>query len=92
MLFRAIASALLLLAVSLAHGQDAFVRDSFRTRTEKPANVESAWLDLRQTDRGQFETADGSRLGGSRNGYSDRSQGRRSRQDRISDSALTPES
>ena len=49
MLFRAIASALLLLAVSLAHGQDAFVRDSFRTRTEKPANVESAWLDLRQT-------------------------------------------
>ena len=49
MLSRAIASAFLLLAVSLVHGQDAFVRDSFRTRTEKPANVESAWLDLRQT-------------------------------------------
>ncbi|PYJ07601.1 MAG: hypothetical protein DMF06_15230 [Verrucomicrobia bacterium] len=49
MLSRAIASVFLLLAVSLAHGQDAVVRDSFRTSTAKPTNVESAWLDLRQT-------------------------------------------
>jgi hypothetical protein len=50
MLSRAIASALLLLAVSLAHGQDAFVRDALRNRPSKAdANVESAWLDLRQT-------------------------------------------
>src|SRR4030081_1638009 len=50
MLSRAIASSLLLLAVSLAHGQDAFVRDSLRNPVNKPAaNIESAWLDLRQT-------------------------------------------
>jgi hypothetical protein len=50
MLSRAIASALLLLGVSLAHGQDAFVRNSLRNAAPKPVtNVESAWLDLRQT-------------------------------------------
>lgn len=50
MLSRAFASAFLLLAVSLAHGQDAVVRDSLRNSSSKPTNVESAWLDLRQTD------------------------------------------
>jgi hypothetical protein len=50
MLSRAIASALVLLAVSLARGQDAFVRGSPRTTAIGPAgNIESAWLDLRQT-------------------------------------------
>ncbi len=50
MFFRAIASALVLLGVSLAHAQDAVMRNSLRNLPEKPdANVESAWLDLRQT-------------------------------------------
>ena len=50
MLPRAIASALLLLAVSLARGQEAFVKDSPRIPATGPAgNIESAWLDLRQT-------------------------------------------
>jgi hypothetical protein len=49
MLSRAIAFAVLLLAVPLVRGQDAFVRDGTRNATVKPADVESAWLDLRQT-------------------------------------------
>jgi hypothetical protein len=50
MLSRAIAPTLALLAVSLAHGQDAFIKDSPRLPASGPAgNIESAWLDLRQT-------------------------------------------
>jgi hypothetical protein len=50
MLSRAIASVLVLLAVSLARGQDAFIKDLPRIPASGPAeNIESAWLDLRQT-------------------------------------------
>jgi hypothetical protein len=50
MLSRAIASVLILLAVSAARGQDVVVRSLPRTPANgSAANVESAWLDLRQT-------------------------------------------
>ena len=50
MAYRAIASLLVLLAVSSASGQDAFIKDSPRIAARGPAgNIESAWLDLRQT-------------------------------------------
>jgi hypothetical protein len=50
MLSRAIASALILLAVSAARGQDVFVNSLPRTPASgSAANIESAWLDLRQT-------------------------------------------
>ena len=50
MLSRAIASVLVLLAVSAARGQDVFVNGLARTPTNGTGgNIESAWLDLRQT-------------------------------------------
>jgi len=51
MLSRAIASVLILLAASPARGQDAFIQSSPRIPASGPAgNIESAWLDLRQTE------------------------------------------
>jgi hypothetical protein len=50
MLFRAVASLLVLLAVSLVRGQDVFVNGLPRMPTNGTGgNIESAWLDLRQT-------------------------------------------
>src|ERR1700730_4263160 len=50
MLFRAVASLLVLLAVSLVRGQDVFVNGLPRMpRKGTGGNIESAWLDLRQT-------------------------------------------
>ena len=50
MLFRAVAFLLVLLAVSLARGQDVFVNGLARTPVNGTGgNIESAWLDLRQT-------------------------------------------
>jgi hypothetical protein len=49
MLSRAIASVLVLLAVSAAHAQDVVVSSLPHTPPSKPADIESAWLDLRQT-------------------------------------------
>jgi hypothetical protein len=50
MVSRVIASALVLLAVPLAHGQDVFVSTLPRVPTNGTGgNIESAWLDLRQT-------------------------------------------
>lgn len=49
MLSRAIAFVLVLLAVSAARAQDVVVNSLPRTPSSKPADIESAWLDLRQT-------------------------------------------
>ena len=93
MLFRALASALILVAVSRARGQDVVVnglRIPQRTGTSGN-NIESAWLDLRQIDNGKFEAANCSRLGGSHYAHSGRSEGRRPAQDRLSDPAAPSE-